>query len=192
MRTANGTCSSSQTAAFKSLTGCRVTHNPNNSLRPHIMLPNCPLLPSDTPSRKRARAACDGAEGSPSEDATTSEADPDEQPAAVRVCGQSASVRTGTPVGSIEGTPADPPVYFLSRGSVRERMSPADSTTAYGKELGPTALAQHANSAPGNYKTHQEANPCTMVEDRPASSLLNINSHFDRWLERYQYVYTAS
>ena len=49
-----------------------------------VVLPNRPL-PSGTPSRKRTRAACDGAESSPREE-TRSEADPDKQPAAVRVC----------------------------------------------------------------------------------------------------------
>jgi hypothetical protein len=68
-------------------------------------------------------------------------------------------------------------------------MSPAEWTTASGKEPGSPALAQHANSArPGNYENRQWANPCTTIEDRPAS-LININTHFDRWLESHQYVY---
>jgi hypothetical protein len=75
---------------------------------------------------------------------------------------------------------------------MQEMMSlAAELTTASGKESDPPALAQHANSAPGNYMAHQEANPRTMIEDRPASNLININTHFDQWLERYQYVYTA-
>ena len=122
-----------------------------------------------------------------------SEAEPaDEQPAAVRVCRQSASVQTGAPVGSVEGTPAGPVVHCSAHGSVQERMSPAaELTTASGKEPDPRVLAKHANPTPGNHMTHQKANPCTMIEDRPASSLININTHFDQWLERYQYVYTA-
>jgi hypothetical protein len=164
----------------------------SNGALPHIKLPNGPLS-SGTPSRKRAQATCGGAEGSPSEDETRSEADPDEQPAVVRVCRQATSAQTGAPFESVEGTPAGPVVHCSSHRSVQKRISPAaELTTASGKEPDPPALAQHANSAPGNYMTHQEANPCTMVEDRPASSLLNINSHFDRWLERYQHVYTSS
>jgi hypothetical protein len=75
---------------------------PNNALL-DIVLPDG-TLPNSTPSRKRARAACDGAEGSTSEEPTI-KANPDEQ-IAVRVCRQSVSVQTGVPVGSVEGTPA--------------------------------------------------------------------------------------
>jgi hypothetical protein len=158
----------------------------NSSLLHDVVLPNGPL-PSGTPLRKRARAACDRAEGSPSEDATTMKADPDEQPAAVRVCRQSTRVQAGTaPVRSVEGTPAGPVVYCFSHRSVQERMSPAESTTAYGKEPDPPALAKYVSSAPGNYKTHQEdGRPCTMIKDKPAS-LINISMYFDRWLERYR------
>jgi hypothetical protein len=154
----------------------------SNSSLPHVMLPNGPLS-SGTSSKKRTRATCDEAEGSPSEDATMSEADPaDEQPAAVRVCRHSASVQPGAPVRSFEGTPAYPPaVYYLSHKSVQEGMSPAESTTAYGKEpSSPTALAKHADSAPGNHEPHQRGRSHIMIEDRPAeSSLIRISAYFD-------------
>jgi hypothetical protein len=64
----------------------------NNSLI-HIVLPDG-TLPSGTPSRKCARAACDGAEGSLNREPTSACS---EQLAAVRVCRQSASVQAGAP-----------------------------------------------------------------------------------------------
>jgi hypothetical protein len=126
----------------------------------HVVLPNG-TLPCGTPWRKRARSAYDGAEGSLSEE-PTSEADPNGQHAAVRVCRQSASEQTGAPIGSVEGTPAGPVVHCSSHRSVQEKMSPAELTAASGKEPGPPALAQQSNSAPGN-KTHQEGRPHTLA-----------------------------
>jgi hypothetical protein len=132
-------------------------------------------LPSGTPSRKRARAACYGDEGSPS-DETTSEADPEEQLAAVRVCRQSAGVQTGAPVGSVEESPAGPVGYCSSHRPMQERASPAEpTTTASGKEPGPPELAEHTNTTPKNYETRQEDRPRTMIEDKPSVSSTSID-----------------
>jgi len=83
----------------------------NNSLL-DIALPNG-TLPSGTPSRKSAQANCDRAEGLLHEE-PTSEADANEQLAAVLACTQSASVQIGAPVGSVKGTLVGPVVYRLS------------------------------------------------------------------------------
>jgi hypothetical protein len=148
-------CTSTQESLDDQPLAYRWQQMQSNSSLLHDVLP-ADTLPSGTPSGKRARAACSKAEGSLSEDETIREAYPDEQPAAVRLCRQLASVQTGAaPFGSVEGTPAGPVVHSSwssSHRSVRERMLPAaEPTTAYGKEPGPTALAQHDNFAPGNY-----------------------------------------
>jgi hypothetical protein len=74
VRTANGKCFSSQTAACRLLKGCRACGTQSISSLLHIVLPNDTLPNDDTHSRKRARAACIETEGSRSEDKTTSEA----------------------------------------------------------------------------------------------------------------------
>jgi hypothetical protein len=60
------------------------------------------------------------------------------------------------------------------------RTSPVEpTTTTSGKESGPPALAQHANSTPENNETrYQEGRLRTMIEDRPAS-LIMISTYFD-------------
>jgi hypothetical protein len=160
----------------------------SNSSLPHVMPPNG-LLPSDTPSRKRARAACNEAEGSQSENATMSEADPNQQPAAVRVCRQSASVQMGAPVGRVERTPADPVVHCSAHSYVQERMSPeAEPITGYGNEPDPPTLAQHANSASGNYETRQEGGAHSIIEDEPSPPTFGVwkrrSKHFDQRVKR--------